>query len=468
MTQNAAPGPEGHNPGPPADSGPRPWRGLARLLQGDGLGRRALRGSLWTIVGFGGSQGLRLASNLILTRLLFPEVFGLMALIMVVIQGLNNFSDVGVGPAIMQSRRGDDPDFLNTAFTMQAVRGLVLWLACIVLAVPIAHFYDTPELAWYLPVAGFISVINGLLTTRMEQANRHLQLGLLTRIELTSSVISIVLTVLLAAVMRSAWALVIGMVVGTAIHWLLAETMLPGNRNRFRWDRSAVAELMSFGKWIFPSTIVGFGIAQGDRAILGKYLTLDELGIYNIAFFLASFPLLLAISVIWKLMIPVYREHHQDASATLTHRLRRIHWGLTGGFLAVLVVMAALGPWIVSLLYDPRYESAGMMLPMIACATIPQIVMLSYDQAALANGDSKRFLVVTTIRATLFLSFYWFGVHFAGLPGALAGQALAAMLAYPAIVWIARRYRVWDPVHDLTFFTAGAVAALLILVVWAA
>src|SRR5690606_2787713 len=191
---------------------------------------------------------------------------------------------------------------------------------------PIARFYDTPELAWYLPVAGFISVINGLLTTRMEQANRHLQLGLLTRIELASSAISIVLMVVLAAVMRSAWALVIGMVVGTAIHWLLAEILLPGNRNRFCWDRSAVAELMSFGKWIFPSTIVGFGIAQGDRAILGKYLTLDELGIYNIAFFLASFPLLLAISVIWKLMIPVYREHHQDASHTLTHRLRRIHW----------------------------------------------------------------------------------------------------------------------------------------------
>ncbi|HHW33142.1 MAG TPA: oligosaccharide flippase family protein [Paracoccus solventivorans] len=448
---------------PLLDPGSRPQRRLARLLHGDGLEQRALRGSLWTIVGFGSSQGLRLASNLILTRLLFPEIFGVMALIMVVIQGLNNFSDVGVGPAIMQSRRGDDRDFLNTAFTMQAVRGVMLWLACVVLAVPVARFYDTPELAWYLPVAGFISVINGLLTTRLEEANRHLQLGLLTRIELASSALSIVLTVALAAVMRSAWALVIGMVIGAAIKWLLAERLLPGERNRFRWDRSAVAELVGFGKWIFPSTIVGFGIAQGDRAILGKYLTLDELGIYNIAYFLASFPLQLAIAVIWRLMIPVYREYHYDPSPMLTHRLRRIHWGLTGGFLAVLVTMAALGPWIVALLYDPRYESAGMVLPMIACATIPQIVMLSYDQAALAGGDSRRFLAVTAIRAALFLSLYWAGVHFAGLPGALAGQALGAMLAYPAVVWIARRHRVWDPLHDAVFLSAGALVALLVL-----
>ncbi|WP_449040457.1 oligosaccharide flippase family protein [Paracoccus sp. (in: a-proteobacteria)] len=445
------------------DPGSRPQRRLARLLQGDGLEQRALRGSLWTVVGFGSSQGLRLASNLILTRLLFPEIFGVMALIMVVIQGLNNFSDVGVGPAIMQSRRGDDRDFLNTAFTMQAVRGVILWLGCVVLAVPVARFYDTPELAWYLPVAGFVSVINGLLTTRLEEANRHLQLGMLTRIELASSALSIVLTVTLAAVMRSAWALVIGMVIGAAIKWLLAERLLPGERNRFRWDRSAVAELVGFGKWIFPSTIVGFGIGQGDRAILGKYLTLDELGIYNIAYFLASFPLQLAIAVIWRLMIPVYREYHQGPSPMLTYRLRRIHWGLTGGFLAVLVTMAALGPWIVALLYDPRYESAGMMLPMIACATIPQIVMLSYDQAALANADSKRFLVVTAVRATLFLSLYWVGVHFAGLPGALAGQALGAMLAYPAVVWIARRHQVWDPLHDAVFLSAGALVALLVL-----
>lgn len=437
---------------------------LSRLARGNGLGLRTLRGTLWTILGFGGSQGLRLASNLILTRLLFPEVFGLMALITVVIQGLNNFSDVGTGPAIMQSKRGDDRDFLNTAFTMQAIRGLFLWLACAALAVPVARFYDAPELAWYLPLAGFISVINGLLTTRIESANRHLDLGRLTRIELLSSALSIAITVALAAATRLALALVVGMLIGAAIRWLLAETLLPGARNRFRWDRSAASELIRYGKWIFPSTIVGFGIAQGDKAILGKYLTLDQLGLYNIAFFLASFPLQLAVAVIWRLMIPVYREHRDASGAAGTDlRLRQIRWGLTGGFLLVLVTMALLGPSIVRLLYDARYATAGDILPLIACATIPQIVMLSYDQAALAGADTGRFLAVTSVRAALFLPMYWAGVHFAGIPGALAGQALAALLAYPAIVWIARRHRVWDPWHDAVFLLFGAAASLLIL-----
>ena len=76
---------------------------LKNFLHGQGLASKALRGSALTVLGFGGGQFLRLLSNLVLTRILFPEAFGLMALVYVFLQGLNNFSDVGVTPAIMRS-----------------------------------------------------------------------------------------------------------------------------------------------------------------------------------------------------------------------------------------------------------------------------------------------------------------------------------------------------------------------------
>ena len=60
---------------------------------------RALRGGALTAGSYAFTQALRLASNLILTRLLFPEAFGLMALVSVVLVGLAMFSDVGIGPA---------------------------------------------------------------------------------------------------------------------------------------------------------------------------------------------------------------------------------------------------------------------------------------------------------------------------------------------------------------------------------
>ena len=101
---------------------------LRSLTESRTLGARALRSSFLAVGSYGAQQALRLASNLILTRLLFPEAFGMMALVFMVIQGLNMFSDAGVSPAIMQSKRGDDPRFLNTAWTLKVGRGVILWL----------------------------------------------------------------------------------------------------------------------------------------------------------------------------------------------------------------------------------------------------------------------------------------------------------------------------------------------------
>ncbi|MDO8885242.1 oligosaccharide flippase family protein, partial [Pseudotabrizicola sp.] len=158
-------------------------------LQGNGLLARVMRSSAWTALGYGASQALRLASNLILTRLLFPEAFGLMALVSVFIVGLTMFSDVGTHPAILQHKRGDDPAFLNTAFSIQVTRGVVLWLASAAIAWPAAVFYGQPDLAMILPVAGFSLLLHGLEPTRVDTAARHLRLGRLTALDLITQVI---------------------------------------------------------------------------------------------------------------------------------------------------------------------------------------------------------------------------------------------------------------------------------------
>ncbi len=127
---------------------------------------RALRSIAWLAMRYGGTQGLRLASNLILTRILFPEAFGLMALVAMVTTGISLFSDIGLGPAISQNPRGDDPEFLDTAWVMQVIRGVGLWLVTCLLALPVAQFYGEPDLALYLPIAGLPSPSTGWFRPR--------------------------------------------------------------------------------------------------------------------------------------------------------------------------------------------------------------------------------------------------------------------------------------------------------------
>lgn len=431
------------------------------MLSGNRLMARVGRSASWIVLGYGASQAIRLASNLILTRLLFPEAFGLMALISVVTVGLTLFSDVGIAPAIAQSRRGDDPEFLNTAWTIQVMRGFALWIAACVLAYPVSLFYGLPELATYLPIAALSLVVAGFNPTRIETAHRHLLMGRLTALDVLSQVIGIAVMIVLAWIWQSVAALVVGGVVGALAKLALTHFYLPGDANRFRWERPAVGELITFGKWIFLSTVCWFFASQGDKAILGKFLTLEVLGIYNIGYFLASFPLLLGTSVTGRVMIPVYRE------GAAPGRIRKLRYGLSGGIIGLLAVMALLGPWLVDVLYDARYVSAGAIVVVLAVGLIPQVIGMTYDQAALAAGDSRRFFIYNAVRSSLQVGLLLLGAIHAGLIGAIVGMSLSMILAHGVLIWLARAHGVWDMRHDILFAIFGAGSAVLaVLLHW--
>ena len=434
-------------------------------LRGDGLLARVMRGSAWTALGYGASQAMRLASNLILTRLLFPEAFGLMALVTVFIVGLTMFSDMGTHPSILRHPRGDDPAFLDTAYTIQVLRGVVLWLASAAIAYPAALFYGQPELMWLLPVAGLSLLLHGLEPTKVDTAARHLRLGRLTALDLISQATGIVTMVGLAWATESVWALVAGWIVSALVRLVLVIVFLPGPKSRMRWEHQAGRDLMHFGFWLFLSTACGFLVAQGDKAILGKYLTLEQLGLYNIGFFLASFPLLLGQTIGSKILIPLYRERPPAASAENFAKIRRMRFALTGAVFALLAVMIFAGEALVDLLYDPRYSAAGAILVLIAAAQIPVVIGMTYDQSALAAGDSRNYFGLTAARALCLVAGLILGAEWMGLVGALAGQALAGIAIYPMLIWLARRHGAWDALHDAVFAALGlGIAALALFI----
>lgn len=433
---------------------------LAQMTRGDSVVARAFRGAGLTIFGFGWGQLMRLASNLILTRILFPEAFGLMALISVFLMGLNMFSDVGVAPAILQSKRGDERSFLDTAWTIQVIRGALLWLAACALAWPVALIYDVPELLYMLPVAALTLLIKGFLTTRYFEANRHLRLGRITAIDMITQAVGLAAAIVLAFALQSVWALILSGIISGLVEVLIYERFLPGPRNRFRWEKSAGRELISFGKWIFLSTVAGFVINQADKLLIGKYLPLEQFGVYNIGYFLASFPLLLGGVLVNRLLIPIYREWPPAKSRENFLKLRKMRILVTGSLMAMIALLGLVGVPLVGFLYDPRYAAAGAITVMIAMMQIPLLIALTYDQAALAAGDSRRFFVLAASKAVLIVSGLWIGLETAGLFGAIFGQGAAMVLAYPVVVWLSKHMEAWDPLHDAVFAFLG------LLVIW--
>ena len=426
-----------------------------------GLLARVLRSSVITIGGYGASQVLRLASNLVLTRLLFPEAFGMMALISVFLMALTMFSDIGLGPAIMGSKRGDERVFLDTAWAIQIVRGALLWIAALVLTWPVAQFYGEPDLLYYLPVAAFGMVIAGFNTTRRETANRHLLAGRVTLIDLGAQVVALVAGVALAWVTGSIWSLVFSGLLGNVATLILSDLFLPGPRDRWHWEPSAAQELIHFGKWIFFATVMGFAIGQADKVVLGRMLDLRSFGQFNIAYFLSSFPLMLGAMVMRRVLIPVYRASPPLADPANFRRIRKLR-AVAGLFLIVLLaIISFIGDWLVGVMYDADYHAAGGMVVLMAALQVPSILILTCDQAALAAGDSRRFFHFTTIRAVLITVGLLVGWYGGGLIGALVGQGLANLAAYPALVWLLRPHGAWDGKLDLVLGVAGTAVCLL-------
>ena len=108
---------------------------------------------------------------------------------------------------------------------------------------------------------------------------------------------------------------------------------------------------------------------------------------------------------------------------------------------------------------------AGVMCTIVALATIPVLVTVTYDQAAVAAGDTRNYFFLRAGTALAQTAGLILGAEMAGLFGALIAQGLSQVLVYPLFVWLARRHGVWDPVHDGVVWFLGAILVMLSL--WA-
>jgi O-antigen/teichoic acid export membrane protein len=434
---------------------------ISSIFRGDGLAARAKRGSLLTILNFGGNNALRLASNLILTRILFPEAFGLMALVHVFLTGLQMFSDVGLQASVIRSNRGADPVFLNTTWTVQILRGAFLWLLCVALAAPVAGFYEEDMLRDLLPVVGLNALILGFASINIFTVNRNMLLGRLTMLELGAQIIGIVVTIAAALILQSVWALVIGGLVGSFAKTVLSHVILPGERPRLAYEHPAFLELFGFGKWIFLATIANFVIRRGDLVILGKYISLTELGFYNIAIMIATIPAILNMALIQRILFPLLCNRPPGENAQNRTRILRARVMLTGLTCALCAPAIVFGQEIIILLYDPRYYSAGVILVALAVQQLYVIITAGHDQALLAAGNSRTFAVLMIADGIVRIGVMLIGVTYFGLIGVVAGMIVGQLVMYPVRVSLIWRYGSWDWRHDLGFAFLGVAFLVL-------
>lgn len=431
----------------------------------DKLKQLAAKGAVWTFAGYGIQQILRFANKIVLARLLLPEIFGLSALVDVFILGLTFFSDIGINLSIIQNKRGDDPTFLNTAWTMQVVRGVGLFLVTCILAIPASQFYGESVIAIVLPIAALSAVANGFNSTKLATANRKLMMRELTLLELSAYVSGLVVMISWALISPSIWAIVAGNLTTNFLRMALSHLVLPGHRVSFGWNREVFDDIFKFGRWIFVSTSLAFLASQSDRLIIGKLMTVEFLGIYSIAFMLASMVNQGIMQLGHKVFFPSYSKLVRDDPDQLYGVLRQARIAMVSLNALAVLLFLSIGRWLIPTLFGDNFASAGWMLQIIAVGTMVGVLSLTYDHVLIAKGQTKAvaslFAVQFVIQTIALITFTnWWGEL-----GVVLAVASVGWLIYPFKAFWMKRQQLWQPELDLPAIGV-AITVALVTAIW--
>lgn len=435
------------------------------------LKAKALHGAWWTLGGFGFSRILRLLNHVVLAWLLTPQIFGLMTLVKVFKQGLEMFSDVGIRSSIIRSPRGNDPLFLNTAWTIQVVRGCLLWLASCLLAFPYAWAYSQNDaaawqLVYFIPVAALAGLLGGFQSTAMATLNKEMRLGKLTMVEVKSQLLALAVMATWAYLDPSVWALIGGGLVGTTYRLVESYRVIPGHRNWFAWDRECASELFHFGKWIFLSTVLSFLALNMDRLSLAGVLTLSDLGVYGIAVVFSKVALDVSMRLGSTVMFPIYANLQGDPDRLMTIALKARRVVLWVGS-ATCICFAICAPLFFETLWDERYQSAGSTAQWLSVFVWARILLNSMDRIPVALGNSRALFNSNCIQFCGILPAavgYWLG----GLPLFILGLSLGPFVSHLVLIRSlpTRQAQMLSQTMKFTCVGLSVGVALVSLTVW--
>lgn len=335
-------------------------QGRARLLPST----LVLRQAALVVMPFGIAQALRLGTNIILTRLLAPEIFGLMLLLNSLRTGAELLSDVGIGQSVVRSTSGDEDDFLDVAWTLQFLRGLLLAAVALAAAFPLAQLYGKPELTLLIAAMSPVFILTGLQSPGLFLAQRRMELGRRAWYDIANTVQICAVGIVLALVIKSVWALVIALVVSTFLGTLLTFWLFERRWPRFRLDHAHAREIIGFGKWIFLATAIFFAATSFDRFYFVGVLPIALAGVYGVARTFSDLLSALSTRAGAFLVFPrvaAMREDDAEAAPRLRAVRRRT---LAIVALATGVAVAGSDAFIL-FAYDQRYHAAAFMIPIL-------------------------------------------------------------------------------------------------------
>jgi len=306
----------------------------------------------------------------------------------------------------------------------------------------------------------------GVRSTAYFTLRRQLRLGPLLILELGSQIGAVAIMIPWAILAPSVWTLIGGMVASSVITGFGSHLIDVGYRNRFEWDKDSAKDMLHFGKWIAGSSMLTFASQQGDRLLLGRFLGAGPLGVYSIAVFLSQ-ALGEAISRITTgVFFPAYSRVNNEEPHRLSSVFYRTRLVSDGIILPALGGLAVLGPWVVELLYDPRYQAAGWMLRILSIRVALSCMVWPLQFCLFALGHAKYGFYLNLARVLALVVGVPIGYSIAGVEGLVWAVTISEIPALIVSYFGFAKSKLLSVLNELrapAFYAAGVALGFVVL-----
>ena len=435
------------------------------------MAARIKRGALWVVAGAVVGNLMRLCSNLIMTRLLLPEAYGMLALATIVLTAVTLSTDMGIHRSISREPDGSDPKFLRVAWVVKIMRSALIaalilivaflvWLLAPSLAAP-GTIYVRPEMPGLIALVAVAPILRGFSSTSWELAIRQLDQRSIVLWSAGPLAISIVAMVVFASISPTVWALMFGMLVNQLVQTIGTHLFLSGPRMRFVWDKEIADRLWQFGKWIMGASALGFVSRNVDKFVLSALLSATLFGLYVIAQIWVEAARSLVQQIGDRIGFPALAEASRTRKDELPRLFRRFQYRIDAIIVATFTLLVIGAQPLISLLYTDTYHDAGRYLQWMAFLFLG-LRFNTLSTLVMNAGNSRAITIISAIQAVASVVLMTGGYQLMEVKGAIFGMVIASITGLPYLLTLVRPL-VGDAQYRIELLWACAVVVVIAL-----
>lgn len=401
------------------------------------LKQKAASGIVWTAIQKYSTMLISLMSGIILARLLMPEDYGAIGMLVIFMSLAEVFIDAGFGSALIQKRNPTQIDY-STVFYFNIVMSLSLYGILFMSAPSIADFYRMPILCKVLRVQGLILFIYAFNVIQRNQIRKNLKFKKLSKVTITTSIISLIVTVAMAYLGYGVWSLVVQNFI-TAFIPCIYFWVTMNWRPTWEYSWASFKELFSFGFYMFLTHLFTTFSQRITGLLIGRWFNPATMGYYTKASTTSKHLTLSISGVMIQTTYPLYASV-QDDTERLINMVKRITSTLAYLTVPILSLLILIAEPLIVLLYSDRWLESVPYFQILCIGGMAGCLQSVNQQTIAAIGKSKVFFVWSIIKNSMGIVLQVAGLVIWGMWGLLIGKVISSWFSYFVNISLVSKY----------------------------